>query len=866
MTGGEDIVSMIQAAVQHHQSGRLGEAEVLYRQVLQVQPDNLHVMHFLGVLVHQSGRHDDAVQLISSALELFPGYADAHNNLGLVLQEQGRVQEAVMHYRQALALKPEHAEAHNNLGVLLQRLGQLEEAIGHFRQALTLRPKYAEAHNNLGLALRAQGKLDEAIGCYRKALALRPGDMKAYNNLGVALQEQGKLEEAVAHYRQALQIKPEYVEAHNNIGLVLQAMGRHGEAEEAYGLALKLRPEYAEAHNNLGALMQEQGRMEEAAGQFREALEIRPGYVEAHNNLGVVLREQKCADEAISEFRQALALRPDYAEAHNNLGLALHEQDRYEEAFGHYQQALALKPDYLDAHINLGNAFQETGNLDQAVACYERVLALQPNHAVTCNNLGNVLRGSGRPVQALTYFQRALETCPDYAEAHSNLATALLGCVGKLTEALLHNRESVRLRPDAATMHSNLLLALNYAADLSPEAVFAEHQEYARRHVAPLAARIAPHLNDRTPARRLKLGYVSADFRNHSVAQFIEPVLSCHDHAAYEVYCYYNGVAPDAVTTRLQGHADHWRAIAGQTDEQVAERIRADGIDILIDLSGHTGDNRLLVFARKPAPVQVTWLGYPNTTGLSTMDYRITDGYADPEGMTEHLHTERLMRLPESFSCFQAPEACPEVGDLPLLGMGHVTFGSFNNYAKISAEAMAVWARILQAVPGSKLKLLLSSLEDDALRQAAHAEFSTLGIEPDRVELLGVVASHAAHLERYNGIDIGLDPFPYNGTTTNCDALWMGVPVVTLAGKSHVGRVGVSQLSNLGLSELVARNEEEYVEIAAGLAGDVARLRGLRSGLRERMLGSALMDAERFTRNLESAYREMWHVWCGGEE
>jgi predicted O-linked N-acetylglucosamine transferase (SPINDLY family) len=358
--------------------------------------------------------------------------------------------------------------------------------------------------------------------------------------------------------------------------------------------------------------------------------------------------------------------------------------------------------------------------------------------------------------------------------------------------------------------------------------------------------------------RPLRIGYVSPDFKQHSVAHFIEPVLAAHDKSKFEVFCYSNNLMTDEVTQRIQSACAHWRVIADQSDEVVAKQIRDDGIDILVDLAGHTPQNRLLVFARKPAPVQATWIGYPNTTGLTTMDYRITDAFADPVGDSDRFHTEKLIRLPECFSCFEAPRESPQVCALPALATGHITFGSFNNPLKFTPAVIEQWLHILKRVPNSRLVLKYQGLDSAFMSALLRAQFGAHGIAPQRLDILGKDVSQFDHMNRYNQIDIGLDPFPYNGTTTTCDALWMGVPVITLAGRSHVGRVGVSQLTNIGLPELIGHNEDDYVDIAVALANDLPRLAALRSGLRERLKASPLMDAPRLTRNLEAVYREMW--------
>jgi predicted O-linked N-acetylglucosamine transferase (SPINDLY family) len=611
------------------------------------------------------------------------------------------------------------------------------------------------------------------------------------------------------------------------LGNALAAQGKLDQAVDCYERALTLDPDNAEVHNNLGLAMAMQGGLDRAVVHFERALALDPDNAQVHNNLGNAYRAQERTDQAIPHYERALALKPDDALVHNNLGLALAAQGRNDQSMVHHVRALALDPDYAEAHYNLGSVLALEGKTDQALAHYERALALDPDYAEVHNNLGNVLMLQGRIDQGVTQYERALA-----------------------------------LKPDFAVAHNGLLFAHNYLSDKVPAAVLAAHLDFARRWEAPLARFIQPHPNDRSPERRLRIGYVSGDFRQHSVGYFIEPVLAQHDHQRFEIFCYSNDLKEDEVTARLQSHADHWRRLVGLSDEAVAQQIRADQIDILLDLSGHTRGNRLLAFARQPAPVQVTWLGYPATTGLSAMDYRITDGFADPIGMTEHLHSEKLVRLPECFSCYRPPSGAPEVSGLPARAKGYVTFGSFNNLAKTTPEVMAVWAKILQAVPGSRLTLKNTGLGGGSVQQRVRETFRGLGVAPERLELLGNDPSPRTHLERYWSIDIGLDPFPYNGATTTCEALWMGVPVVALAGKAHAGRVGVSQLSNLGLTELVGNTTEEYIAVALRLARDLERLSQLRAGLRARLAASPLTDAPRFTRNLEQAYRGMWQEWC----
>jgi predicted O-linked N-acetylglucosamine transferase (SPINDLY family) len=427
-----------------------------------------------------------------------------------------------------------------------------------------------------------------------------------------------------------------------------------------------------------------------------------------------------------------------------------------------------------------------------------------------------------------------------------------------LDEAITAYRQAMVLRPPFSKAHSNLLLALNYHSSLDPSAVYDEHLRWNREHAEPLQSFIQAHANDRSPERRLRIGYVSPDFYGHPVGHFLLPLLAQHDHERFEIFCDAQVSAPDGLTERLRAHADHWHSLIGISDAQAADFIRQHQIDVLVDLSGHTSDNRLLLFAHKPAPVQVTFLGYPNTTGLGTMDYRLTDNYADPPGLTESWHSERLFRLPQCAWCYQSA-ASPPVGPRKE---GPITFGCFNHFAKVTEPMLRLWSRILHLVPGSRLLLKTRALGSESTRQRVRHVLGEAGIGVERLELRGYERAHNDHLALYQRLDVALDTFPYHGTTTTCEALWMGVPVVTLASQVHASRVGVSLLNNIGLPELIADTSEEYVRRAAELAGDLPRLSHLRSTLRQRMEKSPLMDAPRFARDIEAAYRAMWRQWC----
>jgi predicted O-linked N-acetylglucosamine transferase (SPINDLY family) len=604
----------------------------------------------------------------------------------------------------------------------------------------------------------------------------------------------------------------------------LLASGALIPAGELYAAILEKHPDHAEAWCRLGQVYHGLGQPDKAAGCYRRALALRPGLIEALSNLGLALLHGGNAREAVNCLREAVRLRPEWAEIHNNLGMALTSLDNQEEAAFHFRQAVQRKPGLAAAHNNLGLALAGQGMPDEALACYERAAQLAPESVGALANLGNAYKDLGR-----------------------------------LGDAVRCYRQALALQPGNARIHSNLLLALSYQPGAEPLEILREARHYAERHAAPSASTIPPHPVRSGAEHRLRIGYVSGDFRDHPVAYFFEPILASHDHRRFEIFCYADVQNPDDTTQRLQRHADCWRSLVGLSDEQAAALIRQDQIDILVDLAGHTGGNRLPVFARKPAPVQASYLGYLGTTGLAAIDYYITDAHTDPPGLTEAHFQERLLRLPECAFCYQPGDA-PEAGtDLPARRNGRVTFASLNTLAKLSEEVLALWAQVLTAVPGSRLMLPRggSGRACDWLCDV----LARHGISTERLFLLDKAATRLEYLKRYEEIDLCLDPFPYNGVTTTCDALWMGVPVVTLAGRSSVSRLGVRFLRSVGLEELIAPTPATYVRLATELAGDQARLEALRSGLRERVAGSPLMDGPRLTSHLEALYRGMRDEW-----
>jgi protein O-GlcNAc transferase len=507
---------------------------------------------------------------------------------------------------------------------------------------------------------------------------------------------------------------------------------------------------------------------------------------------------------------------------------------------------------------------QDLGKPNEAIAAFREAIRIEARMAPAFSNLGNALRDRGQLEEAIGAYQEALRLEPALVQTLSNLANALQD-QGRLDEAVAAFRRAIDAAPDDPLAHSNLLFCLNRDDRVSADRLFADHREWDRRfgHRAP---RVVAHANDRDTGRRLRIGYVSPDFRLHSAAYFLEPLLKAHDRQAIEVFCYADVKRPDTVTAHLQAFADHWRSTVTLSDDGLAERIGADGIDILVDLAGHTSNNRLLVFARKPAPVQVTWLGYPNTTGLEAIDYRLVDAVTDPVAEGDgwaggSWASETLVRLEGCFVCYGGLRGAPDPAAAPSRKTAAVTFGSFNNPTKVSPGTLDAWATLLRRLPGARLLLKGKPFADATARALLLARLGERGVAPERVELVAWVPNTFAHLALYHRVDIALDPFPYNGTTTTCEALWMGVPVVTLRGDRHAARVGASLLGQVGLADLVANSVEEYVEIALALARDAARRDDLRGSLRPRLVASPLCDGPAFARKIEAAFRRRQR-WC----
>jgi predicted O-linked N-acetylglucosamine transferase (SPINDLY family) len=674
----------------------------------------------------------------------------------------------------------------------------------------------------------------------------------------VSRHQAGDVDAAEALYRQVLEAAPNHPGALSNLGVI---SARHGKVEEAmrlYSAAIAANPNQLDAHFNLGNLYRKANRLQDALNAYQAVLRIDPGNARGYLNLGLVVGDLGNWPLAIDCFRQVVARDPQLAEGYNLLGDALFRTGQADEATRVFTEYTARCPDDARGHHNLGLSMAARGRYDDAIPELELSLKLRPDYPDAHNSFGVALEAVSRADEAQEHYRRATQLRPEFADAWSNLGTSLTeqGRVGEAVECL---RKALDLRGDPRTA-SNLLLALAYTSDVTPEYLRDEHAAWGNRYADPYTPPSPPRIADPRADRRLKIGYVSGDFRTHTVAGLIEVLLTHHDRNRVHVTCYPNVTRADDTTNRLRRLADAWRPVHAWADQQFADEVRNDEIDILIDLSGHTAGNRLQAVGRRPAPVQVTLFGYPCTTGVKAVGYKVTDEFADPPGMTESLYTETLLRLPGVAWVYRPPADAPRPNALPSQSKRAFTFGCLNNPAKLSDACVETWCRVLKAVPKSRLVLSAGRSADGA--KLLTERFSKLGIATDRLEMVYRLPP-GEYFEAYQPIDLCLDPFPFNGGVTTCDSLWMGVPVLTLAGRDYRSRQGVSIMTNVGLPEFVAESTDKLIELAALWSDQRDGLADLRGSLREMMAQSAVTDAVRYVRHLEAAYRDAWKLKVG---
>ena len=808
-----DPAQALQQAVALHQSGHTADAAERYREILAEQPAHPEANHNLAVILLQTGQPQTAIPYFLAALEADPTRAQFWLSYIDALTQAGQQDAA----REVLGMAQQQGLQGEEVDALAARLMAGKNAVPEKRSG---QKAPTQAQLDELVALFNQGRITDTAARARVLTEQFPRHGFGWKVLGLALKQQGDNEAAIPAMQKAAALSPKEADVHSNLGVALHDAGRLQEAEASYRRALKIKPDYADAHCNLGTLLQDMGRFAEAEASHRRAIQLAPALVDAHYNLGNTLRVQGRLEQAAQCYRRAVEMRPGFVQACCNLGIVLHDQGKLEEAEAMLRRTLELKPDHVEAFSNLGNTLKELGRLTDAEDCYRSALRLDPGLAEVHNNLGILLQDLGDLQAAEACYRRALELKPDYFKAHSNL-----------------------------------LFMLNYNPSVSQQAAFEEAQRFGAA-VHEHARMSYDKWRCKVQTKRLRIGFVSGDFRNHPVGYFLENLLHHLDSEEFELYAYPTDIWTDETTVRLKSYFAAWKPLVGLDDQAAAKLVHSDANHILIDLSGHSRYNRLPMFAYRPAPVQVAWLGYFATTGVAEMDYLIADPVTLPETQ-ERYFTEKILRLPETRLCFSRPDVEVDVSPLPALTNGYVTFGCFNNLAKMNDEVVALWARVLNSVTGSRLFLKSKQLGDEAVRQQTAARFSVHGIAAERLILEGA-ESRAKYFEAYHRVDISLDPFPYPGGTTTVESLWMGVPVLNLSGDSFLFRQGAGFLSNAGLPEWVVCDAEDYVSRAVSLTADIQSLAALREALRQQVEESPIMDGKHFSANFGALLQAMW--------
>jgi predicted O-linked N-acetylglucosamine transferase (SPINDLY family) len=715
---------------------------------------------------------------------------------GLEHHRAGRLELANQFYSSVLADNPNHPDALRLQARIYTAVGDNQRAAINLQRAVAISPLVSDYHCDLAIVFRRLGKFDASIAQSQEALQLQPADFEAMNNLGNCLSDQHKLTEAASVYRQALSIRPNSPECFQNLGNVLRKLGNY----------------------------------DQAIGALKHACSLLPSDVSMQSDLGLAQLDSNNLFAALETFQHVAAVEPAYPAIFENLAEVLTRLERLDDALHACEQAIKVNPNSAEAHARQGSVLAAMGQTDQAIAAFEHALSIDSSLSHVHNNLGNAFKDQGKISQAIAAFKTA-----------------------------------VSLNPAASSSWSNLLFTMQFdsGSNIADEA--AVQADWRRQLILPIqnscphygAEKGWVHRNDPRQDRQLKIGYVSADFKNHSVGRFMAPVLAQHHRDQFQVHLFSNVTRPDDATRWFRNSADRWHEIQSRSDSEVAELIMRESIDILVDLSLHTEGNRLLLFARKPAPVQVAHLAYCGTSALHSMDYTMADPHLAPPQI-EPPFTEKTARLPNSYWCYSPPQTAPAVNTLPALSNGYVTFGCLNNFAKISQAAVQALIDLLGQVPNSRLVL---HAKQGSHRQRLWDHLQARAFESNRLSFVDFL-SFENYLSQYLKIDIGLDSFPVAGGTTTFDALWMGVPVITLAGNSPIARAGVSILNNIQMPQLVAHSVQEYKNLAVELAGDLPRLANYRATLRQRMTGSPAMSQKQYVTDLEEAYRQMWQNWC----
>jgi len=774
----------------------------------------------VAVSAFNAGRLAEAEDVCRELLQTDEKCAGAWHLMARMAALNGDLETAGDFGQVAYELEPGNAEFVRGLAEVFLRRKELEQAEQLARRALELQPEASQSLVMLGRVLGEKGERVNALEAFEKALRIKKDDAEAISHYAMALQKFDRGKDAISQIRKACSLEPDSVEHQTNFASLLEQNKRYVDALAAYGKAARMNP-------NVGYIWFRQGKLLNGLKRYAEAIPV---------------------------LEKAIALPSPLGESFYEMGLALHMSKRFPEALENYEKALAGGYNTAALQCNRGVIFKDLRRGGDSIMAFHSAVKMDPANVSYLNNLGAAALEIGLNTEALGCFEEAARQNPKLPTAQNNIGN-LLKDRARGMDALPHYRKAMELDPENHDTQSNYLLCHMYLPEIDPKAVFEEHRKWglAKAKKTPPTFKFKP----RTPGAKIRVGFLSADLCHHPVAHFIEPLFRQYDRGQFEFVAYGDQRKSDDFSARFATQVDLWRETCSLDDNALAKQIHEDRLDILFELSGHTAYNRLPVLAMKSAPLQASYLGYPGTTGLPTIDFRITDALVDPPGLTEKFHTEKLIRLPRCAWCYEPDAISPDVGPVPMLKNGYITFGCFNNMAKLNPALFDMWAEILNQVPGSHLRLKAKTLTDEGVKQELKEYFASKGIAAERLDFFGHTRRILDHLTHYNEVDIALDSYPYHGTTTTCEALWMGCPVVTRSGTTHVSRVGVSLLDTVGLQEFVCDSAEAYIAKAVELAADTARLSDLRSGMRARLQASPLMDAPAFVKDFAAALNEI---------
>ncbi len=886
----QDPTTLANEAIAHHQASRIAQAIAAYERFLAAEPaPNPALQHLAGMAYLSGGKLRKAETLLGLAASRTnrADYHFGHGNALHGLKWHARAQKA---FEAAVALDPFNADVWFNLGNAAQAAGNDDAAVAAFNRALENDPLLVRALPNLVAILSETGRFDELAQLMRQMHRLAMWKDVFYDVSLVcippAADAEGKGDVIETTLRDLLKSSPQDSQVLCLLANFLLMRRDFAKAEALYVKAAKVEGQIG-ARLAAGVLLARRGAAKSATKLLKQTVASDPDGEQLLKFANLVIQLSEKTPGNIALFDNLCEVHPDSAalsEAHISWLSAISDWKNLARVL----EARIQTKETVDDIANLGAVYMNMKQEATAIKYLRKAIKLDRKNYSAWYNLSSVLSMQGREAEAYEAGKTALRICPSLIAAASNVAL-IAGKMNKIDECERLLKRGLKLNPDSTELLNLLgntklrrgdmkgaleyfakarrnaaddgaqfamqLMAVNYTADVAPEMVAEMHFKWGDARVAAVRACKVPAPT--AMKKKLKIGYLSGDYKNHSCSYFIGPLLENHDPERVDVYCYMTEEFSDEVTQKFRRAAKHWREISKLSDEEAAALIMKDGIDILVDLSGHTSGGRLGIMAMKPAPIQANWLGYPNTTGLPTVDYRFTDALADPPGLTDRYFREQLYRLP-NFLCYQPPEHTPDVAPLPAKATGSVTFGCFNNSNKITDEVVAVWARIMKRVPGSKMVLKTSNLSDQLALSAFRKKFERNGVDPDRIECFQGFRNKSDHLMTYSDIDLALDPFPYNGTTTTFESLWMGVPMVTLAGNVHASRVGHSIMTAVGLGELVTHSIDDYVDLAVEIALDPDRIEAYRFSARERLQTSPLMDGRAFAHSMEDAFFDMW--------